>query len=126
MPQGDPEAGREAFQRQGCNYCHQVAGEDFQPSIQPPVPFKLADPRAPKSRQYLAESIISPSHRFARPPHIPIVTDPPVMTERPEYKNIRREDGESRMLDYSEVLLVREWLDLTDYLEEQQRKAGGN
>lgn len=126
LPGGDPQAGRELFQRQGCSYCHQVAGEEFEPSIQPPVPFKLADPVNPKSRDYLAESIIAPSHRFAKPPHIPIVTDPPVMADPPEYKNIRREGGESRMLDYTEVLLVQEWLDLTAYLEEQQRKAADN
>ncbi|HSR51896.1 MAG TPA: hypothetical protein VLV83_13790 [Acidobacteriota bacterium] len=123
LPEGDGQAGREVFVRQGCNYCHEVAGEDFEPSIEPPVPFRLADPRSPKSRQYLAESIIAPSHRFAKPPHVPIVTDPPVMADRPEYKGIRREDGKSRMINFTEVLLVQEWLDLVTYLDEQQQKA---
>jgi len=128
LPEGEAEAGRVAFQRLGCHACHRVFGESFpEPVAQPPVPFLLASPNDQKSRQYLAESIITPSHRFARP-----VPKSAFGSEHPaarigvqKYENIR-EDDESRMGDYNDNPTVREWLDLVAFLDAvQKQRLGG-
>jgi L-cysteine S-thiosulfotransferase len=115
IPDGDAAAGRIVFEKMQCYQCHQVAGETFPPpAADPPLPFVLGvGPR--KSREYLAESILAPSHRFAKPP--PGITfGEPSTVEPREYEGIR--EGElSRMGDYSETLTLRQWIDLTAYLE---------
>ncbi len=119
LPEGDAEAGRIAFQDLGCVACHRVRGEGFpEPVADPPVPFVLGTGPS-KSRRYLAESIIAPSHRFARP-LARSVGDPPMLVEQPEYENIR-EGAHSRMGDYSDTMSVRQWLDLIAFLESVQR-----
>lgn len=115
LPDGDADAGRVVFEKMQCYHCHQVAGETFHPPVSdPPLPFVLGvGPR--KSREYLAESILAPSHRFAQPP--PGVTfGEPSSAEPREYEGVREGDL-SRMGDYSETLTLRQWIDLTAYLE---------
>src|SRR5690606_15234501 len=114
LPEGDPEAGRVAFEQMQCYTCHVVEGEDFPtPTADPPVPVVLGSPDNPHSREYLAESIIAPSHRFARPRPEIIASEPPIYVQR-EYENIR-ENSQSRMGDYSEAMTVRQWLDIVAY-----------
>lgn len=121
LPEGDAQAGRQAFLDRGCYACHRVEGESFpEPVATPPVPVVLGSSRNRKTRAYLAESIIAPSHRFARPQPRP-VGDPPQVMEWPEYKDIRDYDGdESRMGDYNQALTVKQWLDLVAFLEHCQ------
>lgn len=119
VPQGDPEAGRETFAELGCHGCHQVRAENFpRPVAVPPVPVVLGAPMNKKSRTYLAESILAPSHQLAEPPS-EIVTGL-VIIQR-QYPNIQQGDY-SRMGDYTDVLTVREWLDLVAYLEAMQER----
>ena len=81
----------------------------------------LGSPTDPKSREYLAESIIAPSHRFAKPRAV-YSGDPPLVLEEREYENIK--EGElSRMGNFSESLTVREWLDIVEYLEKMQKRS---
>lgn len=121
MPPGDPEAGRQVFSRMQCYTCHRVAGEKFPPpSATPPVPVVLGVTADKKSREYLAESILAPSHRFARPLPTLQYGDAELALPR-EYENIRQ--GElSRMGDFTEVLRVRELIDLVAYLEFLQER----
>lgn len=121
VPEGDAEAGREVFAALECHHCHEVLGEDFPaPAADPPVPVVLGSPTGGKSRQYLAESIIAPSHRFAQAP-LEIVSYDPPQVGRPEYENIR-EGEESRMGDFNDALTVGEWCDLVAYLESLQAR----
>jgi hypothetical protein len=122
LPEGDAEAGRLAFRQLGCHACHQVLGERFpEPVAQPPIPFALGSPNDPKSRQYLAESIIAPSHRLARPRPKLLSKHPAGRIADQEYENIGEGD-ESRMGDYNDILTVREWLDLVTFLDAVQKK----
>lgn len=115
---GDPLAGKVAFQELGCCGCHRVAGEVLPiPTVDPPVPVVLGSSLDRKSRAYLAESIIHPDYRLARPRPV-IASDPPVLPPR-RYENITV-DGHSRMRDYAHRLTVKQWLDLVAYLEQVQ------
>lgn len=119
VPDGDAEAGREVFTALGCHGCHRVLAEDFPaPVAVPPVPVALGDPMNKKSRTYLAESVLSPSHELAEPPEEIFGL---VIVQR-QYRNIRQGKG-SRMGDYNDVLTVREWLDLVAYLEAMQNRT---
>lgn len=117
LPEGNAAAGRQAFADLGCHACHRVHGEDFpEPVAQPPLPFQLGSPANPKTRGYLAESIIAPSHDFAR--KAPVYTEPGIVGER-EYKNVRLGD-ESRMGTFNDHLTVQQWLDLVAFLDSVQ------
>ena len=122
LPEGDAEAGRKAFAALECHHCHSVLGEDFPaPVADPPVPFVLGSPMEKKSRQYLAESIIAPSHRFAKPRPEIIYDSPPVIVER-KYENIK-EGEKSRMGDFDDAMTVGEWFDLVAYLDSLQNRT---
>ncbi len=120
LPEGNVAAGRQAFSDLGCHACHRVQGESFpEPVAQPPVPFALGSPTNPKSRQYLAESIIAPSHKFAR--KAPVYTEPGVVVDR-YYEDIREGD-ESRMGSFNDHLTVQQWLDLVTFLASVQERG---
>lgn len=119
VPQGEPAAGRQVFDALQCHACHRVLAEDFpRPNVQPRVPVVLGDPMNKKSRAYLAESVLAPSHRFARPREEIIGLNVLQRT----YENIE-EDGQSRMLDYKDAMTVREWVDLVAYLDALQNRS---
>ncbi len=120
LPDGDVQRGRVAFAELGCHACHRVAGENFpDPVADPPIPFVLGSPVRQKSRHYLAESIVAPSHQFAQPPSV-AVGDPPMVVETVRYENIR-EGSESRMGTQNDRLTVQQWLDLVAFLDAVQR-----
>lgn len=125
LPRGDVEAGRVAFQEMGCPACHRVRGEAFPaPVADPPLPFVLGSAGDRKSREYLAESIIAPSHQFARPQPRLLSEHPFGGVEAQEYKNVREGD-ESRMGDCGDNLTVRRWLDLVEFLDAVQKRPPG-
>jgi mono/diheme cytochrome c family protein len=114
IPDGNPVSGKVAFSDHKCFACHQVEGGGF------PVPTTITPTyvdfgsRRIGSREYLMESIIAPSHRFAKP--IP----PPGKSAGDE--NVMS-GSKSRMSNYSDQLTVREMLDLIAYLEQLQEGA---
>ena len=103
LPNGDAIAGRAAFLVLSCVSCHRVAGEEGFPK---PV---SANP-GPTLGAYLgretpakvAMSIFSPSHEIRATLREP------------------REDDLSPMADFSEVMTVRQFLDLIAYLRSVQ------
>jgi hypothetical protein len=100
LPPGDIAAGKAAVQAMQCFVCHKIAGSDFPaPHAKPPVPVELGASQAAQSQERLAESIIAPSHRVA--PGMPGITS----------------GGMSRMGDYSEVMTVRQLVDIVAYLQ---------
>jgi hypothetical protein len=100
LPAGDVAAGKAAVQAMKCFVCHEIAGSDFPaPHAQPRVPVRLGGKQARQPRERLAESIIAPSHRVAG--GLPGTTS----------------GGTSRMGDYSEVMTVRQLVDIVAYLQ---------
>ncbi|MEX1258261.1 MAG: c-type cytochrome [Gemmatimonadota bacterium] len=99
LPEGDAAAGRVAFEAMQCYACHEVPGETFPPPhATPPVPVPLGPEVVQKPADELAESILAPSHEIPD-----------------DLEGVQR-DGRSRMGDWSEVMTVREWLDIVAYL----------
>ena len=107
LPEGDVQAGEQVFEQLECFSCHAVEGEDYPaPTVITPTYVTLGSSQ--HSRNYLIESIITPSHQFATP------KPPPGQNAGEE--NIKRGE-ESRMASYSKQITVQQLLDLVAYLE---------
>ncbi len=110
LPPGDILAGKHSFLELKCFVCHQVVGDADvpAPTADPPVPVRFGAPQASRpTDERLVTAIINPDHRLAQAHH-------------PERVS---QDGHSRMLDYSDVMTVRELINLVAYLrslEEQK------
>ncbi len=103
LPEGDIEAGREAFLALQCHQCHTVAGEEL-PEIpgQDPPYFELGGKVADvKTYGDLVTSIINPSHRISTK----------------MAKEIVSEDGESKMYVYNSHMTVQQLIDIVTYLQ---------
>jgi mono/diheme cytochrome c family protein len=102
LPEGDAEAGKAAFVELQCNACHQVRGVELEgPVAEPPVPVALGGTvdYQPTDGKFVT-SIINPSHKLA-----------------PGYPKELIKSGElSRMADYSDVMTVRQLMDLVAFL----------
>lgn len=102
LPEGDPEAGRQAFLYMQCNQCHTIAGEDL-----PPVPgyeaFVELGGLKTRVTTYgeLVTAIINPSHKLAEGYAEDQVS----------------EDGESKMYVYNRYMTVQELTDLVMFLQ---------
>ena len=100
LPPGDPKEGRAIFAKLECGTCHAIPGERV-PNVS-----TFSDDAGPDltgagshhPAEYLAESIVNPNT---------------VTVIGPGYVGA---DGLSRMPDYSDVLTVRQLLDLVAYL----------
>jgi mono/diheme cytochrome c family protein len=102
LPEGNVEAGRAAFLELRCNACHAVEATDFPPPVaDPPVPVTLGGMvnYQPTDGRFVT-SIINPSHQLARGYD----------------KELIESFGESRMADYSDVMTVRQLVDLVAFL----------
>ena len=100
VPPGDPARGREAFVAMECFACHAVGGEDFPKTskrAQEPGP-ELTGMGEHHPAEYFAESILNPNR---------------VIVEGPGYTGT---DGLSKMPDYSDVMTVRQLVDVVAYL----------
>ena len=111
LPEGQPDAGREAFISLGCARCHSVAWDAELPAPDPEYPGpELGLDVAKLGPGSLATSVVAPSHKVAE-----------------EY---RPPGGRktSRMVDYSGIMTVRQLADIVAYLERQgletQAKTG--
>jgi mono/diheme cytochrome c family protein len=105
LPNGEPEAGRQAFIDLGCSACHRVSWETDMPGPVSPVPAPdLGIEHAQRSAGWIATAIIVPSHNV------------------PAEMRAATEDDHSPMGDYTETMTVRQLADVVAYL----RAAGGN
>lgn len=98
LPQGDAQAGRDAFVQLKCVTCHTVNGDSS-------LPAPLSANRGPMLRKWkgdvacgeVMDAIVSPSHRI---------------------KGELAEGQLSHMGDFSNVMTVRQLIDITAYLTE--------
>jgi L-cysteine S-thiosulfotransferase len=100
LPAGDAAAGREAFVMLHCYACHQVAGDPDLPATVATEPGPVLGPaQASLSQGELVSAIVVPSHAVVEP--------------REEFA-----EGElSRMGDFTQVMTVRQLVDVVSYLE---------
>ena len=103
LPQGDPDAGRQAFIDLRCTSCHQVTGESAlsSPVSQSPGP-ELGAALAERPAGSLATAIVAPSHAMS------------IQTSPETRANV--EGVLSPMGDYSDTMTVRQLLDMIAYL----------
>ncbi len=103
LPLGDPQAGREAFHALRCAACHAVAeDESSPPRIDAPAPV-LGRVQARFEPGQIATAIVSPSHEI-----------------NPEARPAMEGD-DSPMKEFSDVLTLRQLVDLVAYV----RSLGG-
>jgi len=100
LPKGDPAAGQRAFADLRCHACHRVASGHFpEPVATPDVPVVIGPRQASFPQARLIESIVAPSHTV--PNHLPTV----------------RSGSLSRMGDYTDVMSVRQLIDLVAFVQ---------
>jgi sulfur-oxidizing protein SoxX len=105
LPDGDVERGKADFVEFGCNACHvlsevpQMAGAEAEAAK---VSIKLGG-ETTRIRTYgeLVTSIINPSHRVARR----------------ESADMADESGQSRMVNYNDVMTITQLVDLVAFLQ---------
>lgn len=106
LPQGDVEQGKGAFLEYQCNSCHVVAGLELPPAtVAPATPVSVVlggEVFEVRTDGYLVTSIINPSHKLASGYPEGRVTTP---------------GGESRMPDFSDIMTVRQLIDLVAFLQ---------
>lgn len=102
-PDGDPQAGKDAFVRVGCAACHEVRGVDGipAPTVDPPVPviFGGRSPSRPTPER-LVECIVNPDVHIS-------------LSHRRDEVQI---GDQSRMSDFTRALTVRELIDIVAFL----------
>jgi mono/diheme cytochrome c family protein len=98
LTMGDPAAGRVAFQKLKCDTCHAVAGEPVAAGLSKPGGPQLGSAEASYSPDEIARSIAAPGHSIS------------------EKSGPWREDKRSNMMDYSEIITVRQLMDLVAYI----------
>ncbi len=106
LPDGEVELGKAAFVELECNSCHSVDGMDLPPPTLIPLPsasvvlggqvFEI------RTDGYLVTSIINPSHKLA---------------SGLGKEEIITSTGQSRMPDYSDIMTVRQLIDLVAFLQ---------
>jgi mono/diheme cytochrome c family protein len=106
LPEGEPEAGRDAFMSLGCAGCHTVAWDEELPSsaaasLGPELGLDV-EKLGPGG---LATSVIAPSHKVSA-----------------KYQEMTG-SGASPMRDYSREMTIRQLADIVAYLERQGLKT---
>ncbi|HEY5611618.1 MAG TPA: hypothetical protein VIL97_10445 [Thermoanaerobaculia bacterium] len=113
LPPGDVVAGEQAYRDLRCHACHPLYGGDMPaPIADPLVPVYLGgNAIPPPSREALLSAISDPSHRLA--PGWP--------------EDLTASGTGSRMGDYTEVMTVRQLVDVTAFLQSRYgREAEAN
>ena len=102
LPDGDAQAGREAFLYMQCNECHTVSGVEL-PTIAGSEPYVELGGVSSQVKTYgeLVTAIVNPSHKLAKGYPVEEVS----------------EDGESNMYIYNEFMTVQELTDLVRFLQ---------
>jgi cytochrome c2 len=107
MPDGHPQAGREAFVNLGCPACHSVTwDEEMQKPVAAVDAPELDKVVARTSAGMLATAIVCPSH------YVPWETKEKTGSEL------------SPMGEFTEAMTVQELIDVVAYLKAQQEAAG--
>jgi mono/diheme cytochrome c family protein len=103
LPDGDAEAGREAFLYMQCHQCHSLKGEELPVIPDQPPPYVELGGAVTQVRTYgqLVTSIINPTHKLAIGYAKEVVT----------------EDGMSKMYNYNQFMTVQELTDIVMYLQ---------
>lgn len=103
LPDGNAQAGREAFIYLQCHQCHTIAGEELPdiPGQDPPYVELGGDVTQVKAYGELITAIINPSHKLARG----------------YAKEVVAEDGKSKMYVYNEYMTVQELIDIVTFLQ---------
>lgn len=103
LPDGDPEAGREAFLYMQCHQCHTIKGEELPmiPGQEPPYVELGGMVTKVKTYGELITAIINPSHKLATGYAREVVAD----------------DGESKMYVYNDHMTVKELTDIVMFLQ---------
>ncbi len=101
IPKGDPQSGRKAFEELKCTACHQTAD---QAGKNMPIAAKRGPVLGPQQAAYptgwIANSVVSPSHTIAL------------------NSDGQADEGHlSRMGDFSEIMTVRQMIDLVAYIQ---------
>lgn len=103
LPDGDPQAGADAFLYMQCNQCHTIKGVELPviPMADPPYVELGGDVTKVRTYGELVTSIINPSHDLAEGYAEEVVS----------------EDGESNMYNYNGYMTVQELADIVRYLQ---------
>jgi Cu/Ag efflux protein CusF len=104
MPKGDPDKGREVFEKFACYVCHEVRGEKF-PAAAPGSVLgpELSQMGPLHPLEYFTESVVNPSAHAA--------------------KKYRGPDGKSTMPANNDRMTVQELIDLSSYLASLRPKG---
>ena len=103
LPDGDAQAGREAFLYMQCHQCHTIRGEELPEISGMEPPYVELGGKVTKVKTYgeLVTSIINPSHKLAKGYAAEVVS----------------EDGESNMYIYNSHMTVQELVDIVMFLQ---------
>lgn len=103
LPDGDAQAGREAFLYMQCHQCHTLEGEELPeiPGLSPPYVELGGKVTRVVTYGELITSIINPSHKLARGYAEEVVS----------------EDGVSNMYIYNQHMTVQELIDIVMFLQ---------
>lgn len=103
LPEGNPEAGREAFLYMQCHQCHTIDGEALPeiPGLDPPYVQLGGKVARVKTYGDLVTAIINPSHKLASG----------------YAKDLVSENGESKMYVYNSHMTVQELIDIVTFLQ---------
>jgi len=103
LPDGDAQAGREAFLYMQCHQCHSIKGEQLPgiPGQEPPYVELGGMVTQVKTYGQLVTAVINPSHKLAT-----------------GYANdVVSYDGESKMYFYNDHMTVKELTDIVMFLQ---------
>ena len=105
LPDGDPQAGREAFIYMQCHQCHTIEGMELPiiPGQEPPYVELGGKVTAVKTYGQLITAVIYPSHKLANG----------------YAKEVVSEEGVSNMYVYNEHMTVQELIDIVMFLQPQ-------
>lgn len=112
LPDGDAQAGREAFLYMQCHQCHSIKGEQLPgiPGQEPPYVELGGMVTQVKTYGQLVTAIINPSHKLARGYAKEVVSD----------------DGESKMYVYNDHMTVKELTDIVAFLQPYYKVVAPN
>ncbi len=101
LPKGNPAAGLKAFTELKCSACHWVENNiDLDPPVSEKAGPMLGHKQAEYSAGWIANSIVSPSHTIAA-----------------NFDGEIEESDLSRMGDYSEIMTIRQMIDIVAYIK---------